>query len=159
MLNVPSALVSKSYLGFSTEYGTEAFAPIWKTTSTSSMVFFNNSASLVSPFMNVILSLAFSKFSGFPVWRLSIAVTSKPSSTSRSTKWLPINPAPPVTRTFLPFMFILPTSFPVQLDDRSLAPITYTYAFPRHRELEGIADKYGLFSFTRFKALRSPGSS
>src|SRR5262249_61729333 len=35
----------------------------------------------------------------FPVSRLSIAMTSWPSRSSRSQRWLPRNPAPPVTST------------------------------------------------------------
>src|SRR5262245_57043442 len=35
----------------------------------------------------------------FPVRRLSIAMTSWPSASRRSQRWLPRNPAPPVTRT------------------------------------------------------------
>src|SRR5262245_43409929 len=35
----------------------------------------------------------------FPVRRLSIAMTSWPSVRRRSQRWLPRNPAPPVTRT------------------------------------------------------------
>src|SRR5262245_54249960 len=35
----------------------------------------------------------------FPVRRLSIAMTSWPSARRRSQRWLPRNPAPPVTRT------------------------------------------------------------
>src|SRR5437016_5807585 len=37
------------------------------------------------------------RFSVRPPTRLSIARTAKPRSTSRSTMWLPMNPAPPVT--------------------------------------------------------------
>ena len=36
---------------------------------------------------------------GLPVRRLSIATTSWPSASRRSQRWLPRNPAPPVTRT------------------------------------------------------------
>src|SRR5512135_1031001 len=38
---------------------------------------------------------------GFPVRRLSIAITSWPSARRRSQRWLPRNPAPPVTRTLM----------------------------------------------------------
>src|SRR5438876_2913218 len=41
--------------------------------------------------------------SRFPLLRLSTTRTRAPRSTSASTRWEPMNEAPPVTRTVLPF--------------------------------------------------------
>lgn len=40
---------------------------------------------------------AFARNSGFPVEKLSMAMTSSPRASKRSTRVLPMNPAPPVT--------------------------------------------------------------
>ena len=42
------------------------------------------------------------RFSCFPFRKLSKTVTLQPASTRWSTKWEPMNPAPPVTRTLEP---------------------------------------------------------
>src|SRR5579859_7371636 len=60
------------------------------------------------------------RFSGRPVAKLSMTTTSWPSASRRSTRWLPIKPAPPVTRhraeaVILLVRFVLsPTDDPVQ---------------------------------------------
>src|SRR5262252_10527845 len=46
---------------------------------------------------------------GFPVRRLSIAITSWPSARRRSQRWLPRKPAPPVTSTLMRLPFSRPS--------------------------------------------------
>src|ERR1700739_3695098 len=41
------------------------------------------------------------RFSGRPIAKLSITTTSWPSPSRRSTRWLPMKPAPPVTTHFI----------------------------------------------------------
>src|SRR6266702_4311211 len=55
--------------------------------------------------MSRILSRLNFRFSSLPLLRLSTTVTSAPSPTSSSTKWLPMKLAPPVTRTVLSFQY------------------------------------------------------
>src|SRR6267143_3774940 len=56
--------------------------------------------------MSRILSRLDLRFSSLPLLRLSTTVTSAPSPTSSSTKWLPMTLAPPVTRTVLSFQYM-----------------------------------------------------
>ena len=53
------------------------------------------------PSTTLILLMTCSRFFFLPVEKLSNTVTSTPSATSASTRWLPINPPPPVTITFI----------------------------------------------------------
>src|SRR5215207_2377546 len=54
-------------------------------------------------------------FLRLPVRRLSMQTTSKPSRRSRSQRWLPINPAPPVTRArFFAAKVLIPPDAPVE---------------------------------------------
>ncbi len=81
---------------------TSGFAARWNTNSASFAAFSDVCGSFKSPLMNLKCSLSShdSMFLRLPLLRLSITVTSWFSFIKRSTRWLPMKPAPPVTRTF-----------------------------------------------------------
>src|SRR5205807_9811262 len=78
--------------------GTEARAAWWKMTSTPRHARRTRSRSVTSPWRKSIPPRARFKFARVPVIRLSSTRTVWPRASRASTRWDPINPAPPVTR-------------------------------------------------------------
>jgi len=100
MFVVPVTFISFDSWGSSIERVTLTRAASWITASTPLTAFFTCLVFLMSPFMswNVWLFLCWVRLFFSPVEKLSSALTLIPSLISRSTMWLPMNPAPPVTR-------------------------------------------------------------
>src|SRR3990167_3610475 len=99
-LRPPRMFTLASNVGSSTERLTAAWAARWATTS-------GRSASKRSPSRALRRSRRWKLAPGFtqaglPVARLSTTVTAWPARTNASTTWEPMNPAPPVTRIFMP---------------------------------------------------------
>src|SRR5918995_2040408 len=103
-LMVPSTLMRVSNAGSATDLRTSIWAARCRITSglvrpTTSLI---ASASRMSTCSRVApLARASSRLSLFPVERSSTTVTWSPRSTSASTRFEPMNPAPPVTSAFM----------------------------------------------------------
>ncbi len=101
---VPSTLMRASFAGSATDLRTSIWAARWKmtsgfarpTTSDTASASRMSISSSVAPFAS-----ALSRFSRLPVERLSTMVTSSPRSSSASTRFDPMKPAPPVTSAFM----------------------------------------------------------
>src|SRR6476620_1890735 len=109
-LRVPPTLTPTSKTGSDTERRTPIWAARWKTTSgcrvwkTSAIA----AASVMSASTSSApLASAWSRFSRRPVDRSSTTTTGSPRSTSASTRWEPMKPAPPVTRAFMEWGSVL----------------------------------------------------
>ena len=93
-------------IGFSRVLLTPTTAEWWKTQLNSCFLnTLTRSDVFVSPFS--IVKFLLSKFTFFfePVEKLSKQITSWPFLSKFSHRWLPINPAPPVTKHFI-FLFL-----------------------------------------------------
>jgi len=100
-LRVPVMFTPLVSTGSVIERWTEAIAAKWKTHPAPRAAFFTAARSLTSPSITSTLPGRRAVFSLFPVSKLSSTITSKPRFASSSAIWLPIKPAPPVTRTFI----------------------------------------------------------
>src|SRR5919201_6670101 len=91
---VPSTFTSASKSGRATETRTSACAARWKTISGRAVSNTGSASARMSPTWSVARS---STFSRLPEDRSSSTCTSSPRSSSASTRFEPMNPAPPVT--------------------------------------------------------------
>ena len=106
----PSTLTETAFLRSLRNIGDEEAAAWLKTMSTPFAAFFTVSKSLMSPFIISILPFTAEILSIFPSEKLSRTTTVWPSPTRRSTRLLPMKPAPPVTRIdnfFESFSFLI----------------------------------------------------
>src|SRR5438552_17392638 len=87
-------------IGSSMDRLTEGNAARWKTTSIPLVADDTVSGSRMSPRTHLMELRTGAKRLAMPVIRLSRTTTSSPRRTRAVARWCPINPAPPVTRTF-----------------------------------------------------------
>ena len=85
-------------LGSSTERCTEGRAAKWKTASQPRTALSQAARSRTSPFSRSTCLATGWRLARVPVTRLSRTRTSQPRASAASTRWEPMNPAPPVTR-------------------------------------------------------------
>src|SRR3954453_1137670 len=100
MLIVPSTLMRASWAGSLTDLRTSIWAARWKIASgraSATMVRTASASRMSASISRAPFASASSRFSRRPVDRSSITVTSSPRSTSASTTFEPMKPAPPVT--------------------------------------------------------------
>src|SRR5205809_4631365 len=136
--------------GLRTERGTEGIAASWNTTSTPPIAWRNASGSRMVSSISTISPARYLRLSREPVAKSSSTRTRWPTRTSPSTRWAPINPAPPVTNTcmralsLLAYLLILPASRlgSLQPDD---IPAGHEVTGERQR-VSGIDDEGGVRS-------------
>ena len=97
---MPSTLTAVDVSGSCTERGTDRSAPWWKTSSTPRTAVCTRSYERRSPSTTSTSRPSEARFARLPVEKLSSTRTSSPRSSSASTRFEPMNPAPPVTSTF-----------------------------------------------------------
>src|SRR5664280_1607963 len=102
---VPITFTAASKSGRSTETRTSAWAARWKQTSGRSSAKRSSSGSRISSTCSRACWLTFSRF---PLERLSTMSTESPRAIRASTRFEPMNPAPPVTSAFTPRILLVP---------------------------------------------------